>query len=333
MREGVNPEKNKEEINLKKQHRVVVVFYIPNIEEDYYTEALQVLDSCLHSLTKTINPETTNITLINNNSIKDSESVVNKYLDKIDKYVLYGQNKGKVYAVINEVRSVFEPFVTISDADVLFFNGWENAVFDVFKYHPKAGIVTPLPSQYSGLNFNSAVIFDSFFTHKLRYGKIVSDEDVDLYLKGINNEALVNNSFKFNWKERQFYLDGKVKAIIGATHFIATYKSNLFKNQSIYPEIKFKNGYEEKFMDCLAEERGLYRLSTVKSFAYHLGNRIDDEATKLNYDNLELIQPSVFETIHLKDKYISNHVLYFVKSLFLKVFKKHIKIKKGTADR
>lgn len=326
MRLGVNPEKFKGELNLKKLHRVVLVFYIPNLEEDYYSQSLLVLDQCLNSLISTINHETTNITLINNNSTSESENVVVKYRDKIDKYVIYTENKGKVYAVIDEVRATFEPFVTISDADVLFFKGWEMAVFEVFKHHPKAGVVTPLPSPYGAFNHNSAVFFDAFLNRSLKYDKVVSDEDVELYLKGINNFDIINTPFKFNWKEKQFYLEGKVKAIIGATHFVATYKSALFKNESAFPKIKFANGYEEKFMDCLADERGLYRLSTLKSYAYHLGNQLDDVVNRISEG--EMLKQELVEKIILKNKYKSNYLVYRVKRYFLKQFKNYIKVKK-----
>lgn len=326
MRQGVNPEKFKGERNIKKLHRVVVVFYIPNLDEDYYSQSLLVLEHCLSSLISTINHETTSITLINNNSTKESDCVVDKYQNMIDKYVLYTENKGKVYAVIDEVRSAFEPFVTISDADVLFFNGWEKAVFEVFKHHQKAGVVTPLPSPYSAFNHNSAVFFDAFFKRTLRYGKVVSDEDVELYLKGINNFDLVNTPFKFNWKEKQYYLDGNVKAIIGATHFVATYKTALFKNENTFPEIKFANGYEEKFIDCLADEYGLYRLSTLKSYAYHLGNHLDEVVNRIS--DGEMIKRELIEDSVVKTKSNSNYLTCKVKRYFLKRFKNSIKLKK-----
>jgi hypothetical protein len=326
MRQGVNPEKIKGELNTKKQHRVVVVFYIPNLQQEYYLQSLLVLDHCLNSLVSTINHETTNITLINNNSTSEAENIVGKYQDKIDKYVSYTENKGKVYAVIDEVRAAFEPFVTISDCDVLFFKGWEKAVFDVFQHHPNAGVVTPLPSQYSAFNHNAAVFFDGYFSKKLRYGKVVSDEDVDLFLKGVNNYDLLNNAFKFNWKEKQYFLEGKVKAIIGATHFVATYKSDLFKNQNTFPAIKFANGYEAKFLDCLAEENGLYRLSTLKSYAYHLGNQIDEV---VNHNSAgELLDKAVFDTLIVNNCHRSNWLVYWIKRYFAKTFKNFQKAKK-----
>jgi len=144
MRIGTNPEKEKNDKNILKPHRVIIVFYIPDSKEEYFKELDVVLDKCLESLIKTINFETTNITLINNKSSSKIDKIVDKYLSFIDKYIIYSENKGKVYAIINEVRGVFEPFVTISDADVLFFNGWEKAVFQIYKNFKKMGVYNPI---------------------------------------------------------------------------------------------------------------------------------------------------------------------------------------------
>lgn len=321
MREGVNPEKFKGEKNRLKQHRVLVVFHIPNLQEDYYKESLKVLDSCLNSLVSTVNFETTNITLINNNSVEEVDTVVNKYLNKkqIDKYIQYSENRGKVYAVIDEVRGVFEKFVTITDCDVLFFSGWEQNVFDIFKNYPRAGVVSPLPSQYSSFNSNASVFCDHFIFGAIKYDKLVEDEDTDLYLRGVNNIALINKKGRFNWKEKQYYLNGKIKAVIGANHFVATYKSAVFKNESKFPEIKFENGYEKEFIDTLADKKGLYRLSTIKTYAYHIGNKIDEIAVNCRFNDNLLLDPFIFESIKTPT---NNFIPYNFKKAMLKIIKK-----------
>lgn len=321
MREGVNPEKFKGEKNRLKQHRVLVVFHIPNLQEDYYKESLAVLDYCLQSLVSTVNFETTNITLINNNSVEEVENVVNKYLNKkqIDKYTKHSENRGKVYAVIDEVRGVFEKFVTITDCDVLFFSGWEQNVFDIFKNYPRAGVVSPLPSQYSSFNSNASVFCDHFIFGAIKYDKLVEDEDTDLYIRGVNNIALINKKGRFNWKEKQYYLNGKIKAIIGANHFVATYKSAVFNNESKFPEIKFENGYEKEFIDTLADKRGLYRLSTIKTYAYHIGNKIDEIAVNCRFNDKLLLDPFIFEGIKTPT---NNFIPYNFKKAMLKIIKK-----------
>jgi hypothetical protein len=89
-------------------------------------------------------------------------------------------------------------------------------------------------------------------------------------------------------------LDGAPQAIVGATHFVATYKTDLFRNQYEFPEFKFKAGYEDHFMDVIAENKGMYRLSTTQTFAYHIGNSLDDVTEIHTYTSDKFITSNFF---------------------------------------
>ena len=277
MRIGRNPEKLKEEKNKKYNHRIVVVFYIPNLTDEYYQESDKVLDVCLTSIIDSINLENTAITVINNNSCKGINWVIDKHKDKIDKYIVYSENMGKVYALLNEIRGIYEEYVTITDADILFFKGWEKAVMDIFRAHPKAGIVSPYPCQYYAFYYNQGVFGKNSVRNNIGYGKIVADIDVDLYSKGTNLPYIANrDGFENNWKAKQFYLKKPSPAIIGAFHVVATHRTNHFRKIYSFPELKFKDYYEGDFIDCLADNAGQYKLSTVSTYAYHMGNKLDN---------------------------------------------------------
>lgn len=329
MRIGVNPEKFKDEKNIKKHHRVLVVCYIPNIEEEYYTESIMVLEKNLHSLVSTINLETTNITFINNNSSAEVDNLVKQYQkrNQIDKYVVYNQNKGKVYAIIDEARSVFEPYVTITDCDVLFLNNWESAVFSVFKNNPKAGVVSPLPCPGMALYLNENIFSDLYLFGGIKYQKEVADFDIDLFLQGVNNPALIKRTNKSSWKEKQYVIDKKNnKVVIGATHFVATYKSFIFKDETSFPDIKFKNGYERNFIDILASQKGLYRLSTIKTYAYHIGNKLDGFAQEYQFLDNQQQQKIDFSEITPVSTRQFIFYSYAFKRLFFKFLKKVFKL-------
>jgi hypothetical protein len=255
---------------------VVVVFYVPISDHDYFKDMSQVLDRCLLSLISTINPETTAITLINNNSAPIVNAIVEKYLPRIDKYVIYSENKGKVYAALNEVRGINEEFVTIADSDILFFPGWEKAVFDIFISHPRAGVVSPYPSPYTAFYHNKPVFGINSLSNNIGFGKYVADYDIDLYISGTNLPNLIKRKYRSNWKEKQYILKNPSPAVIGAYHVVSTYRSEQFRNTYNFPEVKFSNSYEELFIDCQAAKRGMYRLSTLKSYAYHMGNTPED---------------------------------------------------------
>ncbi len=323
MREGNNPEKSKDEKNILKPHRIVVVFYIPDDDADFYSEMDLVLDKCLQTITQTINQETTNITLINNNSSNKVKTVIEKYSHLIDKYVLYNENKGKVYAVLNEVRAVFEPFVTITDADILFYNGWEKAVFETFKHFPLAGVVSPMPLPYLTFHFNHNVFGFNTLSGKIKYGKYVKDEDINLYLEGTNLPNLIERKTKYNWGEKQIVItNNEAIAVVGAYHVVSTYRTEQFRNLYAFPELKFKNSYEDYFIDCLAEANGLFKLSTCHTFAYHIGNKLDSVVLNHDYIPKNKVDPSIFDSIIMKNK--QNKIVVFIRALLGRFFIKFL---------
>lgn len=328
MRIGVNPEKYKGEKNIILKHRVIVCFYIPNVFDDYYKGSVDVLHACLDSLINTINFETTCITLINNNSGAEVNSVVNKFIEKgqIEKYVHYSENKGKIYAIMNEIRGIYEPFVTISDADVLFIKGWEKAIFNVYKNFKKAGVVAPLPCSNLAFNHNNTVFFDKILSLTLKKDKIVADKDCDIYLEGLGNDSLLNrNNRNFNWRTHQYFLKNKNEvAILGAGHFVATYRTELINKNNEFPDFKFFNGYEDKFIDNKADVKGYYRLSLHKTFAYHIGNRLDKNVADLKKIDGDYVNPRDFEEVQLNIK--KRYSPYWLRSIVFRIIKKIIKL-------
>lgn len=326
MRLGINPEKYKGDKNKFYYHRIIIPVFIPNNKEEYYRQSIDVLDACLHSLIKTVNFETSAITLINNNSNEFLiKPILKKYENYIDKLVNYLENKGKVYTVLSEARASYEPYVTIADADILFFSGWEKNIFKVFECFPKAGVVSPLPMQGLAFNKNNSVFFDKYIFGKVKYSKVVSDFDCDLFLNGLGNQAsLDRNNRKFSWKEKQYHLKKNDDiAVLGAGHFIATYRNSVFKLSSEFPEMKFLNGFEDLFLDEPADRYGWYRLSTSKSYAYHIGNRIDDFVLNINFDDNQLVDLKLFRKIRNPSKSI---IPYRIKVIFFKIIKKVMKL-------
>lgn len=302
---------------------------MPNNKEDYFLFSHNVLDVCLESLVNSINFDFTSITFIDNASCSDAKPVIKKYKKYFDKYIRYEENKGKVYACLNEARSAYEEFVTIADSDLLFFEGWEKAIFKTFKFFPRAGVVSPLPCPYTTFYVNkSSFGFNGLFG-KIKYKSFVDRKDLDLYVQGTGNKNILDrDNSQINWSLKQYGLvKNKHSAIIGAFHVVGTYRSKLFKNENLYPELVFKNSYEEKFIDFLADKKGYFRLSTVENYIYHIGNKPDAISSKIlkqmTYSNQSKIVKSDFE---IKDKKYNavllklNRILghFFIKYLYNK---------------
>ena len=320
MRTGVNPEKGKKEFNREKSHRVIIPVFIPNSKDDYYKDALKVLKECIFSIINTVNPETTVISVINNNSNKEVSDFLNtqlieKYLDKV---VSYRENRGKVYAVLSEAKASFEDFITICDADVFFFPGWEQAVFNIFKSFPNAGVVSPVPSQNLALYHNATVFYDKYWSI-MKYEKVVSDKDCELFLNGLGNSALLRrNKHPYDWKQKQYYLNGRIKALVGANHYVATYRKNILEFNTDFPQLKFKKGYEEEYLDLPCDKLGYYRLSTIKAYAYHMGNKYE-QINRTSENSETKADISIFSSLVDIRK---SKTPYFIRKSFFRVLKK-----------
>lgn len=280
MRIGENPLKSNIQ-NLKhKQHRIILPFWIPNIEEDYFKQQPEVLRRCLASLTATIDPETTNITLINNHSCRPAAEVAESFVAKglIDKYVVRSENRGKLEPILAEARAASEDYITIADADFLFFEGWEFAVARIFDDFPKAGVVTCYPCPNLAFKHNTQWVVKAPW----RIGKVVPDEEMHLVDKGLGHapgQGIYTGKGvrkKAPWSHKQYFLQkGEHKVCLGAVHALATMKRDIFQ-QLPFQKIPFvfKNGYEETYLDYFSDRMGYFRLCTTHCYAYHMGNTL-----------------------------------------------------------
>jgi hypothetical protein len=191
-------------------------------------------------------------------------------LKKIDKYVVSSVNYGKVYSILAEARASYEPFITITDSDVFFFNDWQNSVYKVFETFTNVGVVGLTPDPHMAFYCNNSLIFDNWF--KIKKGKIVNDYDLELFEKGIgNNHFFINKND--NWKNKQYYLEkNKLKVVVGASHFASTYRKELFHKIPFSNPIYVFPGGELKFLDAPIDKLGYYRVSLNKAKAFHIGN-------------------------------------------------------------
>lgn len=145
MREGINPQKLKDLELVDAYHHVLIPVHIPELE-GYYLQSFEVLQLCLRSLLGTIH-EKTIVTIINNGSCAKVTQYMRELKDagQIYKLIDYSKNQGKVDPIIAAMQGCREELITVSDCDVLFTAGWQQAVEKVFRAFPRAGFVSPLP--------------------------------------------------------------------------------------------------------------------------------------------------------------------------------------------
>lgn len=314
MRIGVNPEKKKKDKIRIYRHRVIIPVYIPESEELYFKNLFEVLKVSLDSLFKTIDSNETKISIINNSCKSEVTDYLNDLLvnRKIDKHILFAQNYGKIYTVLSEAKASVESYITIADADVFFMNNWEARVFEVLNNFDKAGVVSPQPSPHLTY-YNNYSLFGNFFT-KVKRGNIVKSKSFKLFEDGINNDKIFDSN-KYNWKQNQFYLEkNDIKACVGSGHFVATYKNIFKKLPSHNPKYVFRAGDENIFIDTPFDQLGFYRLSTIDSYVYHLGNKVPNWVIK--YEHLDQLQINIREKIHLK---FTKNTFFKLKVFFFKI--------------
>ncbi|MFK5957866.1 MAG: glycosyltransferase family A protein [Lutibacter sp.] len=327
MRVGVNPEKKNKKISINSYHRVIIPVYIPNLEEDYFKDGLQILKYNIESLLATIHVKT-RVSIVNNNCCSE----VTTYLEKkyaentcIDQLLNSKINLGKVNAINAVVKGNLEPLITITDADVLFAQGWQHEVEKVFLEFPNAGMVSPVPSSigYRGAFLNSTYFY-GFFKGLFKFSNVENPEGMLKFEQSIGRKM-------YNTAHLQKYLTienkNKFNAVVGCGHFVATVKSDIFRKAPNCPsKFKIVGGSESDYIDSPNDNSGYLRLATTNNLAYHLGNKVEKWMTVLFNEIISNKNENQFneKVIKIKSKKISKYGQIIGKMLYV-VF---IKIKK-----
>ena len=269
MRIGYNPHRDQIHQPSDFKHQVIVPVYIPN-QEGYFKDAFQILEYCLQSLFKTSH-EQTFFTIVNNGSAPE----IVAYLDglfaqnKIHE-IIHTTNCGKLNAILKGLSGNNFPLITITDADVLFLNGWQQETYKVFEAFPKAGAVCPTPSAKSYKKNTANIWFELFFSKTLYFRKVKNPQALQAFADSVSNPGFYNNYHK------ESYLTVKNNdtiAVVGAGHFLVTYKNDIFETLSTkFSNYKLGGDSEMEILDLPVVKKGLWRLSTYDNFAYHLGN-------------------------------------------------------------
>ena len=279
MRIGINPEKKNNELKTENYHRVIIPVYIPNLEDEYFKNLLDVFKLCLESLLLTVHKRT-RVTIYSNNCCKEVRDYVDgKYQEFsiIDQVFYSKENLGKINAILASVKGNIEPLITITDADVLFKNGWQEACENVFIGFPEAGMVSPVPNPrlYNASNANNW--FYGLFKGKLCFESVQDSEAIVRFYESLGNKASQIKPFYLEQNLVLYNKDKSKKAIMGCGHFVATLRREVFDKGTSEPAfIKIVGGVEHKFIDIPTENLGYLRLATIENFAYHIGNKIDD---------------------------------------------------------
>lgn len=320
MRIGFNPHKDKKIARSNYFHQVILPIYIP-CQEGYFKESFVILKHNLESLMKTIHPKTY-ITLVNNGSEKSVTDYLNELLNenKIQE-LIHTQNIGKLNAVLKGISGHDFTFVTVSDCDVLFLKDWQKETYKVFQKFPKTGAVCPTPSSKSLKSNSFNIWFDLLFSKSLRFTNVKNPHALKAFATSVGNPNMYNY---LNLEKYLTVANGNFKAVVGAGHFVTTYRKEVFEKSDIkYSNFMLGGDSEDKLLDLPVIKKGMWRLSTADNFAYHLGN-VEEQWMR---ETLEEIKPNDFfpELVINLPAIKFSRAAFFVKSI---LFKKIITRKK-----
>ncbi|MEW5676298.1 glycosyltransferase family 2 protein [Flavobacterium enshiense] len=306
MRIGFNPSKNKEVAEHDFFHQVIIPVYIPNFE-GYFKDSFQIFKYSIESLFKTSHHQTY-FTIINNGSCRE----VTDYLDQLYKEakiqeLMHTTAIGKLNAILKGVTGHNFPLVTITDADVLFLNNWQQSTYDVFETFPKAGVVSTTPNSKMVRYLTSGILFDNLFSKQLFFTDVKNPKALSAFAHSIGKPDLFNVE---HLKKILTLSKGEQKAVVGAGHFVATYKGSVFDNWTTRFSVHSLGGKSiNNLLDKPIAEKGYWRLSTQDNFTYHMGNVPEDwmisELNDLVVCNQKVNLPNL---VNHKENYISAYV-------------------------
>lgn len=318
MRIGFNPNKDATLDGNNFSHQVIVPVYIPSLE-GYFKDSFGILKLCLTSLFATCHSQTY-FTVADNGSCME----VAHYLDQLREEgqlheVIHTPNIGKLNAVLKSLTGGNFPLITVTDADVLFLDGWQAETYEVFANFPKTGAVCPTPSSKSFKTHTANIWFDLFFSKRLRFTPVKNPEALKMFAASIDNKAFYNDH---HLNKYLTVANGNYKAVVGAGHFVTTYRGSVFSDLSArYSDYKLGGTSESSLLDIPVVKKGLWRLSTADNFAYHLGNVEEpwmmDTVNNLNQENKKVEGQPLRKTTN------SSSFSYFLKNkIFGKLFSK-----------
>ena len=319
MRQGSNPNKIKVDVEINFMHQIVIPVYIPN-EEGYFKDGLTILNFCLQSLFKTVHSKTF-ITVVNNGScLQVTEYLNTLFFENKIQELIHTNNIGKLNAILKGLAGNNIELVTIADADVLFLNNWQNETLKMFNSFPKAGVVGVVP-QFKLFESNCGnILFDNLFSKKMHFSEVKNQKALIYFYESIGWDKNYNQNYL---KQQLTISSNNCTAIVGAGHFVATYKKEVF--DKIVTFIGYKMGANSlNYLDKSPLYKGLWRLTTYDNFAYHMGNVAEPWMNGI-LQKLKNNSNSVPILLNQKHHKKISRLHFFIKNrLFIKLFSNKI---------
>lgn len=272
MRIDFNPNKDKLLGKTNFFHQVIIPVYIPS-SKGYFKDSFEILKYCLDSLFKTTHTKT-HFTIVNNGSCKEVVDFLNiLYNNGSIQEVIHTPAIGKLNAILKGIIGQKFELITITDGDVLFLNNWQQETYKVFNSFNKAGAVSPVPSSKVLKQYTSNIVVDNIFSKKLKFNKVLNPRALKMFAESIGNKSFYN---KIHLQKNLTIEQNNIKAVVGAGHFVVTYRGSVFKNlKHKFSEYSLGGSSEQNILDEPVLKNGFWRISTQENYAFHMGNVVE----------------------------------------------------------
>lgn len=317
MRLGFNPNRDKHISQSDYFHQVVIPVYIPNLE-GYFKDSFNILKLCITSLLKTSHSKTY-ITIVNNGSCE----LILDYLNGLHKQnkiqeLIHVTNIGYINAMLKGIAGQNFEIITTSDADVLFLDGWQDASYNLFQNFSKCGAVCTTPSPRSLRTYTANLYWDFLFSKKIKPQNVLNQDALQKFATSVGNIDFYNEN---QLKKNLIISNNGQTAVVGAGHFIVTYRASVFNSlEKRYTEYVMGGGSDDLF-DTPVVKKGFWRLSTPENYTYHMGNVLEDWM----FDEVSKLSESKNINFQLPKVKAESKLAYWLKS---KIFGKFILNKK-----
>lgn len=290
MRIGNNPQKSISIKPSKYYHQLIIPVYIPN-SEGFYKDAFKVFKICLESVLKTTH-DATFISIVNNgSSIEVSEYLHVLYESNKINELIHTTNIGKINAINKAIVGQDFPIITISDADVLFENNWQQEVYRILMAMPKVGAICTTPISRNIKYSTQNIYFDLFFSSQLKFDKVKNPEAMKLFLQSVDNEKFFR---PIHFEKYLMIKKDGVEVVVGAGHYVCTYTRKAIENIDFNTTAKLLGKSIMDKLDSLVIKNGFWRVSTSENYTYHMGN-LSEQWMYDKLDKLEDLNESIDE--------------------------------------
>lgn len=285
-RSGENPVRRSGDLARYGTVRVITPVFVPDSSE-YFADGLRILGKLFDSLEESID-ERVRLTVVDNGSRPEVTNFLRERLDRgtIDRLVHNHENRGKVDAVLAELRATYEPVSVVVDADVVFRQGWVDCVLASLAAFPECGMLTLSPTP--GWHAASSVVSTAWLTGARIVATSIADEaDMRRFAASIGRQQLEQPV-----RGGQLAVErGGAALIIGFGHFAFAVRREVVDDLPAHPSLSARAGIDAAFLEIPADRAGWWCLSMPRAAVHHIGNRLDntDEATIREFRSTVLV--------------------------------------------